>query len=218
MARGRRKKDAVEKTVKLHQSELKEAIGSASRQKADAATATGFHGRTVQLFCERTGFDRTVFGWLRKLYDLSDDLKRQSIIRQFTMGVDLMGFMNQGDLFDKVKGDLADKVQREDDKSDEQVDTFRQNAMPLDEAEAAFKKTEHLAPQPDALSALAGADDGFRAATAEGLGEAETVETGAATVEVTRSGRRQRVPKAEVEAAAKAGRAEVRGIGDVVLN
>jgi len=216
MARGR-KKAAVEKTVKLHQSELKRAIEDASRQKADAAQYSGFHGRTVQTFCERSSFDRTVFGWLRKLYDLGDDLKRQSMIRQFLMGVDLLDFQAQGDLFSDLKDDLANKVQRDgaNDAEDEEDlrPAFLQNAMPLNEAEAAFKKTEHLAPQPDALSALAGEDDGFGAATAEIVGEADPD-----TVAVTKGGRRTRVPKAELEAAAKAGKAEVRGIGDVVLN
>lgn len=170
MARGR-KKPTVERTIKLKQSELKTAITDASRHKANAASHSGFHGRAVKEFCERTNFDRTVFGWLRKLHDLNDDLKRQAMIRQLLMGVTLLDWNKQGDLFDDVQEEIASKADVDDaedgDEEDDPRPAFLKGAVPLDEAEKQFDAAKEVAAakasvakkraaKQDPLSALAG--------------------------------------------------------------
>lgn len=221
MARGRRKKEHVERTIKMNAGDFRKAVEEAHRLKDQTASYSGFLGQHTKAFVEKTGYSRQAFAFMVKLERLGDDLKRQSLMDEIVMGFEMMGWNDQGNLFDRVKTRMDNQIEPDKDEADEEdvrPAFLKQNSMPLDEAEAAFEKTAHLAPQPDALSALAGEDDGFGAATQEVLGEAETIEAGPATVEVTKAGRRQRVSRAEVEATAKAGRAEVRGIGDVVLN
>lgn len=167
MARGR-KKPTVEKTIKLKQSELKQAILDASRHKANAAAHSGFHGQSVKQFCERTSFDRTVFGWLRKLHDMNDPLKVQAVVRQFLMGCELLEWNAQGDLFD-VTEEIANKATLDDgeDEEDDPRPAFLKNSMPLDEAEQQFDAAKEVAEtkasvarkrrtKSDPLSALAG--------------------------------------------------------------
>lgn len=169
----RKRKETVERTIKLKQSELKQAILDASRHKANAAAHIGYHGEAVKLFCERTNFDRTVFGWLRKLHDVNDDLKRQAMIRQLLMGVTLLDWNKQGDLFDDVDEEIANKAsldgagQRADEEEDDPRPGFMKNAMPLAEAEQQFDAAKEVAAakasvakkraaKADPLSALAG--------------------------------------------------------------
>lgn len=167
MARGR-KKPTVERTIKLKQSELKTAITDASRHKANAASHSGFHGRAVKEFCERTSFDRTVFGWLRKLHDMNDPLKVQAVVRQFLMGVELLEWNAQGDLFD-VTDEIANKATLDDgeEEEDDPRPAFLKNSMPLAEAEQQFDAAKEVAAakrsvakkrsaKQDPLSALAG--------------------------------------------------------------
>ena len=157
MARGRKKKEQVQKTIRLKPSELKQAITDASRHKAEASEWSGRQGQVegVKLFCERTSFDRTAFGWLRKLNDM-DSIKRDHLIRTFLMGVLLMEFSVQKDLFDDVESMIENTVAKEAAEDDDPRPAFLKNAMPLDEAEKAFETANRKVAKPDALSDLAG--------------------------------------------------------------
>jgi hypothetical protein len=167
----RKRKETVERTIKLKQSELKAAILDASRHKANAAAHSGFHGQSVKQFCERTSFDRTVFGWLRKLHDMNDPLKVQAIVRQFLMGVELLEWNAQGDLFD-IQEEIANKATLDDaeDEEDDPRPAFLKNSLPLDEAEQNFDAAKEVAAakasvakkrdvKPNPLRALAGRED-----------------------------------------------------------
>lgn len=138
MARGRKKKDApVEKTVKMTASEFQGAIREAGRLKDQTSSYQGFHGQHVKAFCEKTSYSRKAFGFIRMLDGLGDDLKRQSLIREVLMGIELMGWDRQGDMFDDVSEEIANRVATEPE-SDDPRSRFMHDAMPLDEAERAF--------------------------------------------------------------------------------
>lgn len=195
----RKRKETVEKTIKLKQSELKAAIVDAARHRANAKSHSDFHGEAVKLFCERTNFDRTVFGWLRKLHEINDELKRQAMIRQLLMGVTLLDWNKQGDLFDDVDEEIANKASLDGagkpaDEEDDPRQAFLKGAMPLDEAEAAFTKANEDNPAP-----------GFGEATREVVAEANAP-------------KRKRVTVDQLQAELKAGKAQRPAIGDVEGN
>ncbi|MGJ4855549.1 hypothetical protein ACN6KF_001495 [Labrys sp. La1] len=174
MARGRKKKEKVERVIKIKPSEFRAAINEASRLKEQSASYSGFHGRHVKTFVERTGFSRHAFAVISKMEKLGDDLKRQSLMDEIIMGFDLMGWNDQGTLFDRVTAKLENDVEKEEgDSEEDDADLrppFMQNAMPLEEAKEKFDAAHEVSeakkavaakaaakPKPaDALSALAG--------------------------------------------------------------
>lgn len=172
MARGRKRKVSPERVIKMKSGELKAAIVEAARLKDQAKTYTGLHGSHVKNFTERTAYSSQAFAVLLKMERLGDDLKRRSLMDEIVMGFDLMGWNDQGDLFDRVQERLASRVEAEQDDPDDDADQptdpdaiaageagvapLKQDGMPLVEAEKAFKRNARKAPAPDALSSLAG--------------------------------------------------------------
>lgn len=165
MARGRKKKEKVERVIKIKPSEFRAAINEASRLKEQSASYSGFHGRHVKTFVERTGFSRHAFAVISKMEKLGDDLKRQSLMDEIIMGFDLMGWNDQGNLFDRVTAKLENDVEKEDGEGDDEADAddkdlrppFLQNAMPLDEAKEKFDAAHEVAEAKKAVAAKASA-------------------------------------------------------------
>ncbi|MDZ5448908.1 hypothetical protein [Labrys sp. ZIDIC5] len=174
MARGRKKKEKVERVIKIKPSEFRAAINEASRLKEQSSSYSGFHGRHVKTFVERTGFSRHAFAVISKMEKLGDDLKRQSLMDEIIMGFDLMGWNDQGNLFDRVTAKLENDVEKEEGESEEDEDvdvrpSFLQNAMPLDEAKEKFDAALEVAEAKKAVAAKAKAakPDALSALTAE---------------------------------------------------
>jgi len=158
MARGRKKKEKVERTIKLNANEFRKAVAEASRLKEQAASYNGFHGQHVKNYVERAGFSRQAFAVISKMDRLGDDLKRQSLMDEIVMGFELMGWNDQGNLFDRVQTKIENDVVDDEDQP-APTTGMKQDGLSMEEAERAFKKTQHLAPKPDALSALAADPD-----------------------------------------------------------
>lgn len=159
MARGRKKKEKVERVIKIKPSEFRAAVNEASRLKEQSASYSGFHGRHVKTFVERTGFSRQAFAVISKMEKLGDDLKRQSLMDEIIMGFELMGWNDQGSLFGRVSAKLENDVEKEEDDGDEEPEAegLKQDGLPLDEAREKFEAARKAnPPKSDALSALAG--------------------------------------------------------------
>ncbi|MFC2248776.1 hypothetical protein ACETRX_04045 [Labrys portucalensis] len=161
MARGRKKKEKVERVIKIKPSEFRAAVNEASRLKEQSASYSGFHGRHVKTFVERTGFSQHAFAVISKMEKLGDDLKRQSLMDEIIMGFDLMGWNDQGTLFDRVTAKLENDVEKEEGEGDDDADDkdlrppFLQNAMPLEEAKEKFDAALEVAEAKKAVAAKA---------------------------------------------------------------
>lgn len=161
MARGRKKKETVERVIKFTAGEFKKSIEEAARLKDQASSYAGFHGEHVKRFTEKTGFSRQAYAFLLKLHRLNDPLKQQSMMDEVVMGFELLGFNDQGNLFDRVQDRMERDVSEEPEEEEDLRPPFMRNAKPLDEAEKAFgeKKVKPSKPKKDALSALSGRED-----------------------------------------------------------
>lgn len=162
MARGRKKKEKVQRVIKIKPSEFRSAVNEASRLKEQASSYSGFHGRHVKTFVERTGFSQHAFAVISKMEKLGDDLKRQSLMDEIIMGFDLMGWNDQGTLFDRVTAKLENDVEKEEGESEDDDDkdlrpSFMQNAMPLDEAKEKFDAAHEVAEAKKSVAAKAAA-------------------------------------------------------------
>lgn len=153
MARGRKKKETVERVIKFTASEFKGSIVEAARLKDQASSYSGFHGEHVKRFTEKTGFSRGAYAFLLKLHRLGDPLKQQSLMDEVVMGFDLLGMNDQGTLFDRVQDRKERDVVDEDQK--DLRPPFLQNSIPLDEAEKKFDAANEVAAAKAAVAAKA---------------------------------------------------------------
>jgi len=120
-----------EKVLKFTQSEFVTAVRDCVRLKAEAAEYSGRHGARVNLFTEKTGFSRQAFKFLVGLKKLDDDLKAQNILDEIIMGFELLGFNDQGRLFERVQQRTADKVAPDKGADGANVVAFQKDAVPL---------------------------------------------------------------------------------------
>ncbi|KAA2237704.1 hypothetical protein [Salinarimonas soli] len=100
--RGRGKKADQPGVVKFTPKQLVDAVADTVRLQNQQSEYGGFASRQKAAFCKKHGFDTTVFGWLAKLRKLDDELKAQSLVEQFLLGVEAMGIVRQGDLFSEA--------------------------------------------------------------------------------------------------------------------
>ncbi|WP_448952162.1 hypothetical protein [Labrys neptuniae] len=163
MARGRKKKQRVERVIKIKRSEIREFFSEQSRLKDQQASYTGTAGRDARTFKDRTGLSPIALGFIGKLDRLGDDLKRQSTMDEVIFLFDAMGWNDQGNLFDrattKIENDLVDD---EEEPAETPTEGLKQDGLPLDEAKQKFEAAAKAnPPKPvagDALTALAGAE------------------------------------------------------------
>lgn len=157
--RGRKpKSDQGPRVIKTTAEEFQKAVSEASRHKDSAKTYTGYHGEAVKRFCERSGFSPKAFRIVQTFHAVPDEFKRDDLIREVLMGIELMGYGKQGDLFD----DVQKRVKALNDQEWEDAapkDGGASESLSLDEAEKAFEKN-------------AGKARKSKSAVAEGLGDA----------------------------------------------
>jgi hypothetical protein len=150
--RPRARKAAAPVVVQVKPREFKAAIADASRLKKQAADYQGFASRGQTAFCKKTGFPPKIFGWLRGLNDMDDTVKREHVIREFLFGCEMMGWLDQGDLFD----DLRAKVQALREAEDEPAAPNGSGpGLPLDEAQRRFEEAARANPPPNAANGSA---------------------------------------------------------------
>lgn len=148
----RPKKSPVQKTIKIKRSEFVETIEEAERLRERAKSYNQDITQSVSAFLERTSYDKGCFASVRKLARL-DDLKRQSWIEQFIMGCQMMGFMDQGDLFGRAQDRYTNEVEDERARDDGDVrPRFKKNEMPLADAEKKFAENAKAKPPKGAKS------------------------------------------------------------------
>ena len=137
--RGRKPKtDQGPRVVKTTADEFQKAMAEATRQKESARTYCGYQGAHVKNYCERSGFSPKAFKIVQGFHNIADEFKRDDIIREVLMGIELMGYGSQGDLFD----DVRKKVAATQDAAWEvaKLNPTGTPGLPLDEAEKAFKR------------------------------------------------------------------------------
>jgi hypothetical protein len=161
MARGRKKKERVERTVRMKASELRKAMEESTRLRDQQSSYGGFLGNHVKNFTERTGYSRPAFAFIAKLHRLGDDMKRQQLIREVLMGVELMGWSDQGDLFDNIQSHIDEHAERDSgEEEDGEPDPAEAEAAQVEANVTALKRGIRTpAPRkPDSLSALTSSD------------------------------------------------------------
>lgn len=123
-----------ERTIKFSKNEFVQAVIDCVRLKKDAAEYSGRHGARVAQFTDKTGFSRQAFKILVGFQKLDDTLKAQSIMDEIVLGFDLLGFNDQGRLFDRAEKHKADKIAPDKGSSDgANVVSFQKDALPLGE-------------------------------------------------------------------------------------
>lgn len=151
MARGRKKKEKVERVIKIKRSEVVAFYQELRRVKEQQSNYAGKAGKDTRDFTERTGLSPIAVTFISRLDKLGDDLKRQSVIDEVISLFNHMGWDDQKTLFGraelKMKNDFIDDD--EDDEKEQPTGSLKQDGLPLDEArdkfEAAAKKNP---PQP----------------------------------------------------------------------
>ncbi|MEW9304515.1 hypothetical protein [Labrys neptuniae] len=163
MARGRKKKQRVERVIKIKRSEIVDFYREQGRLKDQQASYTGQAGRDARTFKERTGLSPIALGFIGKLDRLGEDLKRQSVMDEVVFLFEAMGWNDQGNLFDRASTKIQNDMIKDDDGDDEDADdkdlrpAFLQNAMPLDEAKEKFDAALEVAEAKKAVAAKAAA-------------------------------------------------------------
>ena len=153
MARGRPKKDKPEKVIQFTRSEFVEAIKSNVRMKHEAADYSRRASEHKGLFTARTGFSPKAFQILAAMWKMDDSLKAQDLMEEITMGFELLGFNDQGNLFDRVRERAerdvkSDGPKKESAGGEDERDLrpgFLRDAVPLDKAEKKFAEANKAA-------------------------------------------------------------------------
>lgn len=170
MARRRAaKKEPGQKLVKMKASDLDKALVEDARLRSQTKTYGGFRTTNTKNFIEKTGFGRKAYAVLQTMNSM-DDLKRQDMMEQITMGFQMMGWDAQGKLFDRVEQRMENDVADEDE--DPRPDFLKRTEserMDLGEAEEKFEAAAKANPPKSSSSKPKVAPAG--AAALDALGE-----------------------------------------------